>query len=853
MKVHMQWIIELILFLFAFTLQGYADNWQNVGPGAGSDLHFLAVQPDNADIIYAGGDIEGLFKTTDGGVTWQCINNNLAHEQYSAGVYWINDIVIDPVNYQHIYSCTGEGLFRSLNGGQSWDLLYPSEIVTEDDPREVCTLAVNPSDADNLLLGLGDGADGSEADFNPFPPFDGETGLFQSTDGGAFWNPSGTGISDGAVIHCIVFNPQNVDQVIAATTKGVYRSDNGGTSWSPKTTGLPHTNCHRMEGYLYPDNQFALILSMKVLGAPGNASSFSGGLFRSTDFGDAWVDITSNLPKYDPYDHLFYDYWKFDAHPTDPDIIYTGTVRGSGYEEPGLYATFNGGASWDWMHMQHEGGWLDTLWFWDPYFYDIKVCPSEPDRLVACLDWVETSDDRGTTWTQRYTTSSNGTWQGNGLELMNTDAIGFDPSDPDRFYVGYDDMGLFRSDDGGISYFRLDPAQDPTIGSLTEVDGVKDIVVDPVNGDLYISRWQGSQGGHDEGYTAGGIVFSDDLGNNVSDISNGLPKGRCDLVMDLQIGTPGNRTLYCAVFNHGVYKTTNSGGVWTAINGNLGGEASKVWEIAIDPTDSQTLYLGLNAWGEGGQNLYKSNTGGQIWNVVGTFPEGDVLAITVDKEGTVYASQTDNFDWNYTGGLYRSINGGDSWTQINDHSRVIDIQIHPTDANVLLSTGQQWYKPMEAGARLDLSTDGGDTWEDISGGMGHTFFNFARFDPHNPDRIFVGTAGGGLWMIDNAMTQVDQNHAALDDFILYPNYPNPFNPSTTIQYDLKESSFVTVKILNINGEEVITLMEGEQTSGVKTLAWNGTNQSGHSVGSGIYFCHLRTKSDLQCRKMLLTR
>ena len=95
MKNHASWSPYHLLLLLIISHHCLGNNWQNIGPGAGSDLHFLAVQPDNADIIYAGGDIEGLFKTTDGGQTWQSINNNLAQEHYSAGIYWINDIVID--------------------------------------------------------------------------------------------------------------------------------------------------------------------------------------------------------------------------------------------------------------------------------------------------------------------------------------------------------------------------------------------------------------------------------------------------------------------------------------------------------------------------------------------------------------------------------------------------------------------------------------------------------------------------------------------------------------------------------------------------------------------------------------
>jgi len=63
----------------------------------------LKFDPTNENILYASGDIEGIFKTTDGGLSWQNINNNLARLPYGGNVYWTNDIVIDPQNSQKIY------------------------------------------------------------------------------------------------------------------------------------------------------------------------------------------------------------------------------------------------------------------------------------------------------------------------------------------------------------------------------------------------------------------------------------------------------------------------------------------------------------------------------------------------------------------------------------------------------------------------------------------------------------------------------------------------------------------------------------------------------------------------------
>ena len=826
--------------------------WQNIGPGAGSDLHFMAIHPTNADIIYVGGDIEGLFKTTDGGQTWTNINNNLAHSSYSGDVYWINDIVIDPVDYEKVYICTAVGLFRSLNGGQSWTLLYPSSLADEEDGVSVSTIAIDAANTNRMFIGFGNGADGSYADFEPFPAYEGVSGFASSVDGGANWTATDIGMPPATAVHSIVISPIDPNQVTVATTNGIYASADGGTAWASKNTGLPHTNLHRMKGVLVEDT-FTLFLTVKVLGTISDSTTFSGGFFKTTNGGDSWTDLTGDLPKYDAYEPLFYDYWKFDVDPVDPEIIYIGTTRGSGYEEPGVYASWDGGLIWELVHDGTNLGWMNDEWFSDPYAFDIKVAPSNPDRIAICADLVVISNDAGETWNQSYTTSVNGAWQGRGLELMNTDGIAFHQNNADIVYIGYDDMGLFRTEDGGSSYFRLDPLQDPAFGALTDIDAVKDIMVDPSNGDLYISRWQGSQGGYNAGFTAGGIAMSSDMGNTITEISSGLTEGRCDLILDQTSGSAGNRTLYTAIYNDGVYKSTNSGSSWTSINTGLGADAAAAWEIAIDPSNSSTLYLGVNTASNTQVSLYKSTDAGGNWSLLSNFPAGDVLAIYVDDASTVYASMADDFDWSYAGGLYKSSDGGTSWTQLNDHSRIIDIDVHPLDNNTILVAGQQWYMVSGDAPELLLSTDAGSTWTEISAGMNHTFFNFARFNPNKPEDIYVGTGGGGLWRLTEAFTGVNDDVGIIGSFRLDQNYPNPFNPNSTINFSLPESSDITLKVYDISGREIQTLVNANQSTGNYSVQWDGTTAEGLLVETGVYFAMIQASDYSEVIKMVYLR
>ena len=85
------------------------------------------------------------------------------------------------------------------------------------------------------------------------------------------------------------------------------------------------------------------------------------------------------------------------------------------------------------------------------------------------------------------------------------------------------------------------------------------------------------------------------------------------------------------------------------------------------------------------------------------------------------------------------------------------------------------------------------------------------------------------------------------------NYPNPFNPSTTIEYALKESASVTLKVFNLLGQEVITLVAARQPAGHHTVDWDGRDGAGRSVGSGTYVYQMKASDYVQSRTMVLVK
>jgi hypothetical protein len=88
---------------------------------------------------------------------------------------------------------------------------------------------------------------------------------------------------------------------------------------------------------------------------------------------------------------------------------------------------------------------------------------------------------------------------------------------------------------------------------------------------------------------------------------------------------------------------------------------------------------------------------------------------------------------------------------------------------------------------------------------------------------------------------------------LHGNYPNPFNPSTTIKYSLREDSKVTLEIFNIKGQKVKTLVDKILPIGKHSIVWNGTDDNDRNVASGIYFYKFRADNFNKTKKMLLLK
>lgn len=349
---------------------------------------------------------------------------------------------------------------------------------------------------------------------------------------------------------------------------------------------------------------------------------------------------------------------------------------------------------------------------------------------------------------------------------------------------------------------------------------------------LVIKLWDNKGTIYAGGY--GGVYRSTSWGSNWTSIASYENGFTVPSVNSMVIN--GNYIL-ASTMSSGVFRSTDGGASWTAVNTGLLSSSSTLPQInsMILTPYNQNIYIYIAT----GNGVYLTRDYGATWYKKSTgFPTGTIIN-SLATNGPVVLAGT-------SVGLYRSTNLGESWSQVSGA---------PTTINTFAVYNSYIFCGTALG--VYFSKDNGITWGNVSTGLSYVdVLSLGVTGTY----LMAGTYKDGIWRRPlSEMVQVIPPTAAETEkipleFELSQNYPNPFNPSTTINYVVpyNEASLqhVTLKVYDILGRDVATLVDENKSPGAYTVAFSAGE---HFLPSGIYFYTLRSGNYALTKKMILMK
>lgn len=563
--------------------------WQahNDGLPTGVPVLALAGDPASSQTLLAGTyDEHGLYRSEDGGATWAPMVHGLPPRPVHA--------LLRPSTYPGVVLAgTGDGLYRSTDGGATW-----SHLLADPAQLPFAIYAFSQEKEGSIYLG-GDRnvlwrSDDGGATWVPLPPIardlsvlslaynpvgdlllagSDRNGIYFSADRGESWQRS-DGMDRTAVAGLLVLEADGGRLVLARGRQGLWRSGDGGRTWEP----APLTARGRID-------------ALALVGDQPYFLTNEGILYRSSDQGQTWASHGAGLGRSGTAYFL-------QAMTGDGTTLFAGT-------EHRLYRSKDGGQTWQLAstslgapvatrlaigaggaHLlaNSDGLFRTTGWStpWQPVeglpagaVYTVAVSPHDPNRVYAATQraGLWRSDDGGLSW------------QPTGLP-HGAPGVVLHPDDPDRIFVHVIYERVYESRDGARSW-------EPRWEGMDLSTEVISLVIDPCRPARLFAG------------TTATLFRSDDGAASWQPIAPEL-EGQTVFAVLTACGAPN---VLLAGSTNGLYRSSNGGATWTAAAGL---ERTTVTAIARDPRQPGRLWAGTKYRG-----LYQSSDGGVSWSPVG--------------------------------------------------------------------------------------------------------------------------------------------------------------------------------------------------------------------------------------------
>ncbi|MCB9170467.1 MAG: PKD domain-containing protein [Flavobacteriales bacterium] len=610
-----------------------------------------------------------------GGGVWTPIgpfdwDHGAASKSYACGAAHVYTVEQALTNTDIVYAGTANaGVWKSTDKGLNWTNLTKDMIL-----GTVLSLEIDHANANIVYFGA-------------------EGHLYKTTNGGATWNTIGDAAFQALdhSIRDIVMHPTNSQQVFVCSSQGLYRTDNGGTSFTQVESGI------WQELEFHPTNP-SVIYAVKQT---GNVTQF----WRSTNGGISFFQMTAGWPApVSPDEQKRTEIAVSAAAPNTVYALCTGVVNG-GSGLYGVYKSTDMGASWGFTCCGPQPGGAPSaanmnLMGWSDqglddggqYYYDLAfaVDPADANKVTVCgvNRWVSTDGGVSFTCPAKWSES-------NKVDYVHADIH-------DMHYYGSDiwiacDGGIFYSNDGEATFqhrmFGITGTdfwgfgQGGWTGGEVMLGGTYHNGTLLKDNNVYENGWVSTDGGDNER----GFVFPQDDRRAVSDYGGKVLSG--DRTVDdgtfdwsklpnasYIIGESSEivwhpNDLSTAFIGEGntLWKTTDQGASFTAVH-DFG---QKVTGIQVAFSDPRTIYVCTYPGWWDAKHVYRTTNGGGSWTEItpssaaingNTWVPYDIAVSGTDPQ-TIWLVRTSQYgDYPNINGyvVYKSINGGTSWTNITD-------------------------------------------------------------------------------------------------------------------------------------------------------------------------------------------
>jgi len=675
-----------------------------------------------------------------------------------------------------------------------------------------------------------------------------------------FWQQT-NGPFGGVYVNEIFITPQ--DEIFLGTDlSGVYYSNNKGSTWN---------NIGLVGEYVW---------SVKIHPNGDLYAGIGGGIYRSSDMGNNWVEVLS----------LGTAVAKI-AINSKGDIFAGAGLQDYPTEDGRLFRSIDNGLTWERKENGLRGQRVRDILILenDDIFLGVT------GEMINQYSGVYFSRDNGESWQQVLSNVIV-----NSLCLANTGEI----------FASAGSDGVFCTSDSGKYWNHLSNGLDNIYVYCVTCTFNNDIFAGTRSGifKLIDSTWVHSNSGFDQyraytlasdsfgtlyaGTTNAGVFFSNDNGKTWLSLNSGIIGTYINALLSQ------NGRIFAGTYSNGLFYSDDKGQSWIqsalsnmhiySINTNTQGvifvgtsggkgifrsfDNGFSWEnIGLKNTIINSILPLFNSEVLTGtyDGIYKSENNGDIWSQI-AFPGGVVRNLTVSPKGKIFARlylhgdkfliesndfgnswQKSEFDGYpltivvnnrgdiFLGGfdqnIFRSTDNGTTWEEI-----IISDDSFYTSAIICNSVNEIYVGTTKG---IYFSEDNGDSWTQLNNGLGRKSVISLDFD--SDGYLYAGTESNGVFRSVDTI-DIDDNYSS--QIVFDQNFPNPFNSETTIHLFLSNQSFVSLKIYDLFGREIATLVDQELSSGHHKFDWDASN-----LPSNIYFYQVKSGNFTETKKMIFIK